>query len=186
MNLHHELQKITGRQGIFSDALTTQLKKYKKGEIITREGDVESRIYLILAGGVKVSYNDDGKNYIVDFWFKGDIFSAFASFIQQTPSKTEIEALEDSELEFITQYQLQGLYKESLHANKIGRIMAEKMYCHKFEKEIALLSQNAAQRYKTLLQRSPEIVARIPVKDIASYLGIHPDSLSRIRKNVIS
>lgn len=159
---------------------------YQKGDIITRAGSIENHIYLIREGGVKVSYFKEIKEYILDFWFEGDFFSSYVSFIQRNPSLTQIQALTTTRVERISWDQLQQLYQESKIGNEIGRKMAEALYIHKTMKEISLISQTAEERYRTLLEKSKNMVQEVSVKEMASYLGIEAESLSRIRRKILS
>src|SRR5690606_17582715 len=141
-------------------------------------------IYFIRQGSVKVSYFKEINEYILDFWFEGDFFTSYVSFIERTPSLTQITALNEVHIERLHHSQLEALYKHSLSGNQIGRKMAEKMYVHKTMKEIELISLTAKQRYLRLLEKSKTLVQEVSVKDMASYLGIHPESLSRIRRKI--
>lgn len=182
-------EKLLQLTGIVSAELPfewdTETVSYKKGEVITQQGEVEQYIYWIKEGSVKVSFFIDIKEFILDFWFADDLFTSFASLIEQTPSQTQITALTDVAVERVSYIQLQQIYKHSLQGSEIGRRMAERMYMHKTRKEIELLTLTAEQRYEKLLEQSKRLILEIPVKDVASYLGILPESLSRIRRKVM-
>lgn len=167
-------------------AVTAEVCSFKKDEVITAIGEVEDYIYLIKEGGVKVFYADALKEYILDFWFTGDFFTSYVSFIQRSPSLTQITALSETAVERISYQQLEKFYQEYPKGNEIGRKMAERMYVHKTLKEIALISLTAEQRYVNLLSKSKNLIHEVSVKEIASYLGIEPESLSRIRRKIIS
>lgn len=167
-----------------SAPLVTETVTFQKGDCLTTIGEVENYIYLIVSGGVKVSYFVEIKEYILDFWFQGDFFSSYVSFIERTPALTQITAISETKVERIDYHQLQATYKASHLGSEIGRRMAELMYIHKTKKEIELISLTAEQRYKKLLEESKNLILEVPVKDIASYLGIEPESLSRIRRKI--
>ena len=76
------------------------------------------------------------------------------------------------------------LYEMSSRGERIGRLMAEMLYIRRTKREIALLTKSATERYKLLLKQHPNLVQEISVKHLASYLGIQPESLSRIRKKI--
>lgn len=182
------LKQLLKKTGLVLDSpsipLITETLIFQKGDYLTKVGQVENFIYLIISGGVKVSYFVELKEYILDFWFQGDFFSSYVSFIERTPTLTQITALSETKVERISYDQLQVLYKKSHQGSEIGRRMAELMYAHKTKKEIDLISLTAEQRYKKLLENSKNLILEIPVKDIASYLGIEPESLSRIRRKI--
>lgn len=181
-------EKLRQLTGLLSDAipLHTESVCYKKGTVISRQGEVERYIYWLKSGSVKVSYFVDIKEFILDFWFTDDLFTSFASLIEQTPSVTQITALTEVVAERISYNQLVQVYKDSHQGSEIGRRMAERMYVHKTKKEIELISLTAEQRYEKLLEQSKRLILEVPVKDVASYLGILPESLSRIRRKLIS
>jgi CRP-like cAMP-binding protein len=166
--------------------LSTEQAAFKKGSIITAQGSVENYIYFLEKGSVKFSHWVDVKEFILDFWFEGDFFTSFVSFIERTPSPTQCQALTDVVVQRIHYQQLQDVYRNSHVGSEIGRRMAERMYVHKTKKEIELLSLTAEQRYAKLLEQSKRLILEIPVKDVASYLGILPESLSRTRRKLIS
>jgi|SRR5690606_23053239 len=166
--------------------LSTEILQLKKGDVITATGVVENYIYYLQSGAVKVSYFHEIKEHILDFWFEGDYFTSYISFIQRSPSITQITALCDTIVERTSYEQLQNIYKNTPFGNEVGRKMAERMYIHKTLREIELISLNAEQRYLKLLHESKQLLQEVSVKDIASYLGIQPESLSRIRKKISS
>jgi CRP-like cAMP-binding protein len=164
----------------------TETKTFGKGEIITHQGDVENYIYLIRKGAVLVGTFQEQKEAILDFWFEGEYFSSYMSFLTRKPSQVYIETLVPSLVERIDYGQMQLLYRQSATANTLGRLIAESHYVRKTQRELDLLTKTAEQRYKDLLEKGNRIVEQVPVHKIARYLGIHPESLSRIRANVIS
>ncbi len=167
-------------------ALPTERLQFKKGSLLTAQGAVENYIYFLEEGSVKFSHWVDIKEYILDFWFEGDFFTSFASLIERAPSPSQCQAMTDVTVQRIHYDQLQQVYRDSHLGSEIGRRMAERMYVHKTRKEIELLSLTAEQRYEKLLDQSKRLILEIPVKDVASYLGILPESLSRIRRKLIS
>lgn len=166
--------------------LKTESCIFTKGDVITHAGTVENYIYLLREGAVKISHFFDGREFVLDIWFPGSFFASYLSFIERTPSLTEIRALTPVQAIRLHYSRLEALYKNSLPGNITGRKIAERMYAHKTRKEIELLTLTAEERYRNLLAKEQKIVLGLPVKDIASYLGIHPESLSRIRRKVIS
>lgn len=95
-----------------------------------------------------------------------------------------MQALTDCDVEIIQYKDIQKAYQTSLLANKLGRMVTEQYYIQKTKREKDFLSKSATERYNELLARRPELVQLIPVNMIAKYLGIKPESLSRIRKEI--
>jgi CRP-like cAMP-binding protein len=159
-----------------------RLKEVRRGEFLTREGTIEHYLYFLNRGATRHFYLKDGKEFTVDFHFAGEFVTAYYSFITRQPSAVSIEVLEDAEVVVISHKELQDFYATSHSAEKIGRLMAERQYVLRLRKEMDLLSYSAEERYAQLMEKHPEMVQLISVKHLSSYLGIQPESLSRIRK----
>jgi CRP-like cAMP-binding protein len=164
----------------FSDKLL--LKSFRKGEFLIREGQVENYIYFLNKGTTRHYFIKDGKEYTVDFQFEGGFVTAYYSFITREPSPIFIELLEDAEAVAITYQSLHAFYGKHPNGEKVGRLMAESQYVRRLRKEMDLLSLTAEERYARLMKKSPDLISTISVKHLSSYLGIQPESLSRIRK----
>jgi CRP-like cAMP-binding protein len=126
----------------------------------------------------------NGEEHILEFFFPNSFFSSYTSFLTQQASQVEVETLTDCEVEVIRYEDMQKAYQTSLLANKLGRMVAEKYYIHKTNREKDFMLKSATERYNELLSFRPELVQQIPVHMIAKYLGIKPESLSRIRKEI--
>lgn len=161
---------------------TLSLKKFKKGEFLTSQGQVENFIYFINEGATRNYFIRDGKDFTVDFHFAGDFVTGYYSLITREPSEVFIEALLDLEAVAISYAALSTFYTKYHNGDKLGRLIAEYQYVKRIRKEMELLSQTAEQRYAVLMQRNPALIRDVSVKHLSSYLGIHPESLSRIRK----
>jgi CRP-like cAMP-binding protein len=169
-----------------SHTLKTETKTLGKGDMLIHQGEIESYIYFIRKGAVLVGTAYNQKEAILDFWFEGDYFSSYMSFLSRKPSQVYIETLAPTVVERTHYNQMQSLYRNSPTANQLGRLMAESLYIRKTQRELDLLTKTAEERYKDLLEKGKTIMEEIPVNKIARYLGIHPESLSRIRANLIS
>lgn len=164
---------------------TTIFKTIPKNTIISHYNRIETQAYFLISGIVKICIiSDDGHERVLDFFFPNSFLSAYTSFITQTPSNVEIETLCECEVEVIRYADIKEAYKNSLLANKLGRIVAEHYYILKTNREKDFLTKSAVDRYKNLIDKRPELVQQIPVQLIAKYLGIEPESLSRIRKAI--
>lgn len=159
-----------------------EIKQFRKGDFLIREGQVERHIYFLLSGATRHYFIRDGKEFTVDFQFAGDFVTAYYSLITQEPGAVFIVCSEETEAWVIPLSLLQHLYDRSRQGERIGRLMAEQQYVKRLRKEMELLSFTAEERYAALMRRSPELVSRLSVKHLSSYLGIQPESLSRIRK----
>ena len=159
---------------------------FEKGEIITSYGQIEQKAYFLINGLVEVTMLHELEEKILDFFFPNSFFCSYTSFLLQQPSDVQIAALTSCELEVINYTELQNAYKTSLLANQLGRVVTENLYINKTNREKDFLTKSAEERYIELLSKRIDIIKMIPINKIAKYLGIHPDSLSRIRKKIIS
>ena len=161
-------------------------KTFKKGAIITHYGQIERKLYFINHGIVELSMLHNGEERIIDFFFHDSFVCAYTSFLKQEATDVQVTALTDCQMEVIEYHLLQEAYKTSLVANKLGRIMTEQAYIIKTQREKDFLTKSAQERYAELISKRPDVLKSIPVNKIAKYLGVHPESLSRIRKSIIS
>ena len=159
-----------------------KIKHFRKSGFLIRAGQVENHIYFLNKGATRNYFIKDGKDFTVDFLFEGSFVTAYYSFITREPSSVYIELLDDTETVVISYEQLQRFYKKYHYGEKIGRLIAESQYVKRLRREMELLSLTAEERYVTLLKKDPVLVSNLSVKHLSSYLGIQPESLSRIRR----
>ena len=164
----------------FSEKLLFQ--HYPKGEFLCREGQTENFIFFLLKGATRNYFTKDGKEFTVDFHFEGDLLTAYYSFLTRRPSPVALEVIEDVEAILIPREHLLAFYAQGKTGERIGRLIAEMQYVRRLDREMELLSDTAEERYAKLIKRNPQLVQSISVKHLSSYLGIQPESLSRIRK----
>lgn len=153
----------------------------KKGAYLTRYGEVEDAVYFINEGIVEMTIKSYVTEKVMDFFFAKDLFCAYASFITQLPSDVQNVAVMDSELEMIKREDLLKAYDISFEANQFGRISTQQGYVRRSNREKELLTKTAEERYVEMFRTHSQYISYIPVNKIAKYLGIHPESLSRIR-----
>ncbi|MCP2025501.1 CRP-like cAMP-binding protein [Flavobacterium sp. HSC-32F16] len=161
--------------------LTINLITYRKGHIILKAGKVESSIYFIKKGIVR-AYINEGNNDVT-FWFgkEGETIISMKSYVENQNGYENIELLEDCELYELKTADLERLFNSDIHIANWGRKFAEKELIKTEERLIPKLFKNASERYLDLITNHPELIKRIQLGHIASYLGITQVSLSRIR-----
>ncbi|MEZ0540028.1 Crp/Fnr family transcriptional regulator [Fibrella arboris] len=157
---------------------------YAKNTFLIEAGQVEQHIYYLADGLVRLSLNHDGKDVSIDFVFSQNLFSAYSSFLSQQPSAFSVQALTSVSVLRFSRANLHILYDESHQAERIGRLIAEQAFLRKTSREVLFLTSTAKQRYVQLVEQNPHLVQLIAVKHLASYLGIEPESLSRIRRGI--
>ncbi|MFT5648346.1 MAG: CRP-like cAMP-binding protein [Aureispira sp.] len=158
----------------------------KKGEHWVQEGKTCQHIGFVITGVFRVFSTVDGKEIIAHFAFerRNPVLSAYTSFINQMPSLESIQALEDSSLLILHHEHLQKLYQEKPVFERLGRLLIEQMYVLAKTRIYDLQHKTATERYAELLEKYPQIINRIAHHHVASYLGIAPESLSRLRKKL--
>jgi len=159
---------------------------FKKGAFLTKYGKVEDAVYFINSGIVEMTIKSYMTEKIIDFFFEKEMVCGYTSFLTQLPTDVQIMALIDSEIEMIKRKDLMKAYEISLDANRFGRILTEHGYIRKSNREKDLLTKTAEEKYAEMFRTHSQYIAYIPVNKIAKYLGIHPESLSRIRKKMNS
>jgi CRP-like cAMP-binding protein len=156
----------------------------KKNEHFIREGIICNHIAFINKGLLRIYYLKDGIEIITCFCKENSLTSSFDSFINRTLSKEYIQALENAELITLSYENLQKLYKLSPDWQKVSRLLTERE-CLRLSDRLTLLSfETAKEKYLNLLETQPEIIQRVSIQHIASYLGISRETLSRIRSQI--
>lgn len=153
----------------------------KKKDHFVREGEVCRSVGFIAKGCIRLYYIRDGEDITKDFNFETNFCGSHASFSMQQPSRFNIVAMEDVLLYEISRSDLYALYDKYKSFERLGRLLMERMFDRKEQREASFLLDNAEKRYEALLNAHPEITQRIPLKYIASYLGITAETLSRLR-----
>lgn len=180
---YRPLQLLSAQQLALVDAFIT-IKNIKKGDIILRKGEVATKAYFVRIGCLRsYTIDDKGKEHIFMFAPEGWIISDISTQMTDAPSDLFIDALEDSQVE---------VFDRRL-SELIGAISPQinNMTTEKFIKRIAvlqkriimLMSATAWERYQHFMETYPSIVQRVPQRMIASYLGITPEALSKLRSD---
>ena len=147
-----------------------------KGHRLLEAGKIESDIFFIKRGIVRAYVSHEGKD--ITFWIGKE--GATIMSLNEAGYET-IELMEDSLLYCLKRSDLYRLFEEDIDIANWGRKLAELEFLRAEEKLIPLLFTTASERYRVLLERTPDLLQRIPLECLASYLGITPVSLSRIR-----
>ncbi len=160
-------------------------KSFPKKTIITDIGQTENHISFIEEGIVRLLIsNKEDEDITFGFSFENEFISAYDSFLTQTPSLYQLQTLAKTTLVSISYSDLQKVYQQTKIGNLIGRLVSERLYILKSKRANSLLNDSAEQRYLNLFTERPNLIKEIPLKYIASYIGVTPQSLSRIRKQI--
>ena len=183
-HLNH-ISELTNSDWEFFAAKLQRRDIPKKTSFLT-QGTVENHISFIVSGVVRlyIPNEEPTKETTFGFSFKEQFVSAYDSFLTQSPSTYSLETLTDTTLLSISYDDLQEVYKTTAIGNLIGRLTAERLFLLKSKREQTLLFFTAEERYLNLFKDRPEVIKEIPLKYISSYIGVTPQALSRIRKNI--
>lgn len=158
--------------------------KFPKQHPLLRADKIETKLYFIKKGVVRAyALQDDNE---ITFWFgrEGEAIISMRSYVENKPGYENIELLEECELYELKIQALHTLYTEDIHIANWGRKLAEQELIKTEERLISRQFRTATERYRKLLEESPDLLQRVQLGHIASYLGITQVSLSRIRAEI--
>lgn len=150
-------------------------------------GETENFVSFIETGIVRLYIPKTKNDLTFCFAFKNSFISAYDSFLTQLPSTYIVETVTDTVIWRIAYNDLQNIYSNTQigHTiNTISRIATEDMYLLHLKRELSLLNDSAEERYMKLFSEEPELIHKVPLKYIASYIGVTPQALSRIRNRI--
>lgn len=163
-------------------------QQIKKNEFTIKIGDLENHLYFIEKGILRYwTREDEGDpDKEITFWFScsGEFANSYFSLRQGLPSLINIQALTDCIIWKLDKNSLTELYNTSLNINKIARIVLEDALIRKINRETLLLGASSEKIYRDLIARNKVFIQNIPLKHIASYIGVTPQRLSQIRKKI--
>ena len=157
----------------------------KKNEFLLREGEVCRNVYFLINSFFRMFYVDyDGNEINYRFTQKDNFLVDFQSFLSQKPSHFYWQAMQDAQLFALPYQDIHKLYALSPTWNNFGRLIAEHVYFQLNERVEMLLFMTPEERYKFLLDTRPELFEQVSQFHLSSYLGVKPESLSRLRKRL--
>lgn len=179
---------MTGGETLIQDLINTldtisEQKTLSKGAFLITEGQVEKNLYYIETGAVRVFLLSEFEEQTIRFGYEGSLINSLSSFIKGTPSEFYIEALRKTTLRMIPKSKLMSMVHESSERLQQYNSLLETLVCQQIEREIDLLTISPSERLRRVLERSPNLFQEIPLKYIASYLRMTPETLSRIRNS---
>ena len=163
-----------------------EVKNLKKKEFLLQDGKICNFITCIASGTIRHFHIKDGVEKTCDISFENSWVTDFQSFTHNTSCIMNLQAMEDTIVFIIRKENLYKLYKECYKYETFGRIMAEQVAQRATEIAMSLSSDKPEERFQNLLKKQPDLFQRVPQKYIANFLGISPESLSRIRSRVLS
>lgn len=164
------------------DAIATQ-KVFPKGEFLIKAGETERSLYLIESGAVRVYYVSEFDEHIIRLGYKGSFINSLSSFIREEPSEFYIDAIRKTTVKIISKVDLVRIVHQNEQSLSQYIQLMETLVTQQIDREIDLLITSPAERLSRVLQRSPNVFQEVPLKYIASYLRMTPETLSRIRNS---
>jgi CRP-like cAMP-binding protein len=158
-----------------------RIRQLKKDEYLLKAGKASSHASWILSGLVRSFYIKDSEEVTTKFLWEGATITSVYSFYSRKPGNENIVALEDTTLASLHYDEMQYLYKTHPAFNFIGRVITEQ-YLYMLEIEVYnLRKQKAEDRYQFIVKHFPHLLQRVPLKYLATYLGMNLETLSRVR-----
>jgi CRP-like cAMP-binding protein len=184
INYFNQIMPLTTEE-ITAISETMTIKSYKKGSILLREGETSSEAYFVLEGCVRQYYLVDGSEKTNNFFTEEQWVVSIKSISQGIPSDHYIDCCTDVKLVVGNRNKEDALYKQFPKLESISRKVMEKIFSEQQEIMAAYLNDTPEQRYLKLLEKRPDLFQIVPQFQIASYIGVKPESLSRIRKRLL-
>ncbi len=160
------------------------IKNFERGTVLLREGQVAKDSYFNLKGCVRHYYIIDGEEKTTAFYTEGESIASLSSYVNKTPANHYLECVEDCTLAVLNYDKERELYGRVKGFESLCRASVEEDLGKQQQLLAAYITKSPEDRYLDLLENRPELLHRVPQYHLASYLGVKPESLSRIRKRI--
>lgn len=161
-------------------------KTFEKNEYLLKAGQIESKFYFVYRGVHRVFGDRDGEEINVGFAYDGEYSGVFDSFLAQIPSDLYLQSITESEVLYIEFMDMMELFDKYKSIERWGRLFNAKMLIAMARRQMEARSYTAEEKFQRLFNQSPHIFQLVPLKYLASYLGMTPETLSRMRKKMLS
>ncbi|MAQ75896.1 MAG: hypothetical protein CL613_06150 [Aquimarina sp.] len=185
-DLQHKIRSFTP----VSDAdmeFTLQFYKkesFPKGTFLLKPGQYIDKFYYVKEGCVSYFIEEDGIPQVMEFFTEGYFFTDLYAYIEEVPSLTYLEVLEDTVIYTISKKDVEKSFNHSHQLERFGRLSMQKAFINNFQRIHQIKNVSNQERYIQLLEKRPSLFQRVPQYLIASYLGLTPVGLSKIRKRL--
>lgn len=159
---------------------------YSKGTTVEAEQKIAQHLYFITEGFVRTFCMEDGAEITTHIVGKNAFTTSFRSFVSGIKSNETIQCISDCEVLYIAKSDYELLRKESAAWSQFCNRIYEETIASQQQRTRDLIALNPEKRYVKIMTEQPEVIQHVPIQYIASYIGIQPESLSRIRKRIVS
>ncbi|MCK8521923.1 Crp/Fnr family transcriptional regulator [Aquimarina sp. D1M17] len=178
MNPISNLIEKINRQDLWDRELILERNEYLKVK-----GSIDTNIYLVVEGALRIFVIDEYEEHTIRFGYKNNLIASLDSFLNEKPSDFYIQALKKTTVKVINKKSYQSFITSSQETEQLWLAILENFVLQQMERERDILTSSPVERYKRVLERSPQLFQEIPNKYIASYLRMTPETLSRIKKS---
>ncbi len=178
MNPISDLIKRMDKADLWDKVLELERNQYLK-----EKGSIDTNIYVVVSGSLRIFVVDDEEEHTIRFGYVGSLIASLDSFLNEKPSDFYIQALKKTTVKVVGKRTYNAFIASSVENKKVWIAILENFVLQQMERERDILTSSPVQRYKRVLERSPQLFQEIPNKYIASYLRMTPETLSRIKKS---
>jgi CRP-like cAMP-binding protein len=158
-----------------------EIRHFKKKDLIIREGEVEKYVNYIDSGSAMLFFLKGKEEIVMEFGIENEVISCFNSFFSKKPSHFSIEAMEPLVVFSLTLENLEALFAYSVKIETLGRLFTREAYLKKTDFDYHRARTTTEKRFVEFVENNGHLIQRIPQKYLASYLGIKPETFSRMK-----
>lgn len=154
-----------------------------RGQTLSREGEINTKLYWVENGCLKIFIHDEDTEHIIRFAYHQNFMSLIDAYFTEKASALNVSAIRKTKVKWISKPGINALINENEAFQSLWKTISESLIVQQLEREIDLLTSSPKERYLRVFQRSPQLFQEVPLKYIASYLRMTPETLSRIQKS---
>lgn len=156
----------------------------KRNDFLVSKNTINTNLYLVKKGSLRVFIEDDIEEHTIRFGYKDSVITALDCFLTNNPTSFYIQAIKKCELKVISKSKFDAFVNSKSEFQTVWKTLLESFVHQQIEREIDLITFSPKKRFERVIQRSPQLFQEIPLKYIASYLRMTPETLSRILKKL--